>query len=65
VADRGRGGYPAVSGEAVTDDEIKTWVARLVERAKLETEIDVCQAGIESLKVRLQKLQDELRALEF
>jgi prefoldin subunit 5 len=48
----------------VTDDDIKTWVSRLVERSNLELEIDICQAEIEALKRRLETLQEALTKLD-
>jgi hypothetical protein len=44
----------------VTDEDIKGWVAREVERVRLEIQIDLCQAGLEALKTRLVELQTRL-----
>lgn len=51
-------------GEAVTDDDIKVWVQRQIERVKIEIRIDMCQAAIQRLKAELVLLQDDLRKLE-
>jgi hypothetical protein len=44
----------------VSDEDLKEWVLRQVERVEVQIQIDMCQAAIESLKARLNKLQQEL-----